>query len=463
MDLSANVVRALYRCGEATPVDVLEAALAQITRVNPVLNAVAAVDEPRARAAAKASARRWAAQRPLGPLDGIPVTVKDSVRTIGLPWRHGCAANADLPVSASDAPPSARLREAGAIIVGTTTMPDFGMLASGVSSLYGITRNPWDPRRSPGGSSAGSGAALAAGIGFGSVGSDIAGSVRLPAAQCGLVAFKPTQGRVPHIAPSTTRSAGPMARTTEELIDLYRLLSRPDPRDLFSLPPEPDDGLGQPLDPRGLRIGVLTDLGYGLCPTAEVLAPVRAAAAVLDGAGALPVELSPPFDHDPYPALDRLFQVRARTEWESLPERARTLVLPAVADWAAPAAGYSATQFARDTAAVLAAQETLRQALADVDLVLAPVLPVAGFPAEDVGVDPAMPLAHCGFTAWFNQTGQPASSLCFGLDDTGCPLGIQIAGRRFDDQRVLRATRWLEERRPFPMAWPVTLQAEVAR
>jgi Asp-tRNA(Asn)/Glu-tRNA(Gln) amidotransferase A subunit family amidase len=463
MDLSANVVRARYRSGDAAPVDVLQATLAQIDRLNPALNAIAAVDEPRARAAAEASARRWEAHQPLGPLDGIPVTVKDSVRTTGLPWRHGCAANADLPVSTSDAPPSARLKEAGVIIVGTTTMPDFGMLAGGVSSLYGITRNPWDPRRSPGGSSAGSGAALAAGIGYGSVGSDIAGSVRLPAAQCGLVALKPTQGRVPHLAPSTTRSAGPMARTTDELIDLYRVLSRPDPRDPFSLPPEPDDGdAWHALDPQGLRVGVLTDLGYGLSPTAEVLAPVRAAAAVLDAAGAVLVELPPPFENDPYPALDRLFQVRARTEWESLPEPARALVLPAVADWSAQAAGYSATQFSRDTEAVLAAQETLRQALAHVDLVLAPVLPVAGFPAEDVGVDPAVPLAHCGFTAWFNQTGQPASSLCFGLDDAGCPLGIQIAGKRFDDRRVLRITRWLEERRPFPMAWPVTVQVEVA-
>ena len=305
--------------------------------------------------------------------------------------------------------------------------------------------------------------APAAGIGYGSVGSDIAGSVRVPAAQCGLVALEPTQGRAPHIAPSTTRSAGPMARTTDELIDVYRVLSRPDPRDLFSPPPEPDDGLGRPLDPRELRIGILTDLGYGLSPTAEVLAPVRAAAVVLDGAGAVLVELAPPFDHHPYPALDGLLQVWARAEWESLPEPVRPLVLPAVADWAAPAAGYSATQFARDTEAALAAQEMLRHALAGVDLVLATVLPEAGFPAVVVGVDPAMPLTHCGFTAWFNQTGQPASSLCFGLDDAGCPHGIQIAGRRFDDRRVLRATRWLEERRPFPMAWPVTVQAEAAR
>jgi Asp-tRNA(Asn)/Glu-tRNA(Gln) amidotransferase A subunit family amidase len=466
----------LLRGGELTPLDLLDATLERIERVNPVINAMAALAGEGARVQAEAATRRWASGEPLGELDGVPVTVKDSVRTVGLPWRHGSAAYAELPVSTSDAPPAARLKEAGAVIVGNTTMPDLGMLAAGVSSLYGITRNPWDPRRSTGGSSAGAAASLATGIGFGSVGSDIAGSVRLPAAQCGLVALKPTQGRVPHLPVSTMRSAGPMARTVDELIAVYRVISRPDPRDVWSLPPEAEDRCADALDPRVLRIGVLTDLGCGPAPSDPVLAAVWAAAAALASAGATVEQIAAPFGAepgagtgagrgtgagvgagvgaDPSPALDRLFQARAAAELAGLTDEQRALVLPVVADWAAEAAGRSATALSRDTDVVLAAAEQLRARLHGYHLVLSPVLPVVGFPAEDAGADVDRPLAHTGFTAWFNQTGQPAGSLCFGMD-AGCPVGVQVAGRRFDDQLVLRMMRWLEGQRPFAMEWPM--------
>ncbi|HTF47700.1 MAG TPA: amidase family protein [Pseudonocardia sp.] len=467
-------VLALLRAGELTPLDLLDATLERIERVNPAINAMAYLAGDSARAQAEAATRRWADGEPRGELDGVPVTVKDSVRTVGLPWRHGSAAYAELPVSTSDAPPAARLKEAGAVIVGNTTMPDLGMLAAGVSSLYGITRNPWDPRRSTGGSSAGAAASLAAGIGFGSVGSDIAGSVRLPAAQCGLVALKPTQGRVPHLPVSTMRSAGPMARTVEELIAVYRVISRPDPRDVWSLPPEAEDRCADSLDPRVLRVGVLTDLGYGPTPSGPVLAAVRAAAAALASAGATVEPVAPPFGTepgagagrgtgagvgagvgaDPSPALDRLFQVRAAAELAALTDGQRALVLPAVADWAAEAAGRTATALSQDTDVVLAAAEQVRARLHGYHLVLSPVLPVVGFPAEHPGVDVDRPLAHTGFTAWFNQTGQPAGSLCFGMD-AGCPVGVQVAGRRFDDQLVLRMMHWLEGQRSFPMDWPL--------
>jgi Asp-tRNA(Asn)/Glu-tRNA(Gln) amidotransferase A subunit family amidase len=457
-------LRESFRAGTLTPVQVLDATLDRIAEADPVLNAMAGLAGDSARAAAGAATRRWAAGQPLGELDGVPVTVKDSVRTVGLAWRHGSAAYSDLPVSSTDAPPAARLKEAGAVIVGNTTMPDFGMLAAGVSSLYGITRNPWDPTRSPGGSSSGGGASLAAGIGFGSVGSDIAGSVRLPAAQCGLVALKPTQGRVPHLPVSTMRSAGPMARTVDEVAALYRVLSRPDPRDVWSLPPEAPDQRAEALHPAGLRIGLLTDLGHGPAPTAPVLAAVHAAATAFESAGAIVEPVAAPFGAGsggagsrgtaPDLALDRLFQVRARAEYEALSPERRELVLPEVADWAAEATGRTAVAFSRDTDAVLAAQELLRDRLSGFDLVLSPVLPMVGFPAEAVGPDPARPLAHTGFTAWYNQTGQPAASLCFGMDD-GCPVGVQLAGRRFHDQLVLRAAGWLEAQRPFAMSWPV--------
>jgi Asp-tRNA(Asn)/Glu-tRNA(Gln) amidotransferase A subunit family amidase len=453
LDGSADAVRGEYRSGAMTPVDVLEHTLARIESRNPAINAIAYVDAAGARAAALASAQRWTAGTPLGAMDGLPVTIKDSVHAVGMPWRHGCAANAQLADSTFDAPPTARLKEAGAVIVGKTTMPDFGMMAAGVSSLYGVTRNPWDLSRSTGGSSAGAGAALAVGIGFSSVGSDIAGSVRLPAGHCGLVALKPTQGRIPHTAPSTMRSAGPMGRTVDDVMDMYDVLSRPDARDLWSLPPEASPVAREALDPNGLRIGVLTELGGTFGADDAVLSVVADAAAALRGGGAAVSAMAPVFTDDPYPALDRLFQVRAAAELESIREDLRALVHPAIRQWCAPGGDYRATDFTRAGEAVARSAERMRAACAEFDYVIAPVIPTVGFAAEDTGLDPAYPLAHCGFTAWFNQTAQPASALCFGFSD-GMPVGIQVIGPRFADQQVLRLTKWLESRRPVPVSWP---------
>lgn len=453
LDADATAVRAEYRSGSTTPVDVLELTLARIEARNPTINAMAYVDSTGARAAADASARRWAAGMSLGPMDGLPVTIKDSVHAVGMPWRHGCAANAHLPDSSFDAPPAARLKEAGAVILGKTTMPDFGMMAAGVSSLYGITRNPWDPSRSTGGSSAGAGASLAAGIGFSSVGSDIAGSVRLPAGHCGLVALKPTQGRVPHTAPSTMRSAGPMGRTVDDVMDLYDVLTGPDPRDLWSLAPEALTVPRDALSPNGLRIGVLTDLGAGFGADDAVSAVLADAAAALRDGGARVSAVAPVFADDPYPALDRIFQVRAAAELESIPEDHRELVHPSIRGWCAPGVEASATDLVRDGEAVARSAERMRTACADFDYVISPIIPTVGFAAGDVGLDPARPLAHCGFTAWFNQTAQPATALCFGFH-ASMPIGVQVIGPRFADAQVLRLTKWLEGQRQVPMSWP---------
>ncbi|AQA04915.1 hypothetical protein BVC93_23700 [Mycobacterium sp. MS1601] len=460
IDTDISTLIAAYRSGEATPTAVLEDTLSRIDERNPAINALAYVDADAAAAAAAASTQRWAAGTPLSAMDGVPVTIKDSVNASGMPWRHGCAAFDDVPDSTVDAPPAARLKEAGAVILGKTTMPDFGMMAAGVSSLYGITRNPWDLTRSTGGSSSGAGASLAAGIGFGSVGTDIAGSVRLPAGHCGLVALKPTQGRIPHLAPSTMRSAGPMARTVDDAIALYDILSRPDVRDLWSLAPEDGATSTEPLSPSGLRIGVLTELNPGFAADTCVAAVVDAAAAALADGGAMVTTMAPVFDDDPYPALDRVFAVRAIAELESIPEDRRHLVHPAIRTWCASAAAYTAADFTRDSEAVAHSAETMRAACAEFDFVIAPVIPMVGFAADVCGGDESQPLAHCGFTAWSNQTAAPASALCFGFSG-GMPVGIQVIGPRLADRAVLRLTKWLESRRGFDIEWPhpVTAQA----
>lgn len=448
---SSAELRDAYAGGATTPADVLAAVLEHVEAVNPEIRALVALGGEQAARAAAEAGERWAAGRPLSPLDGVPVTVKDSVAAVGLPWRHGTAPNDGLPDSTVDSPPAARLKEAGAVIVAKTAMPDFGMLASGRSSLYGTTRNPWDLTKNPGGSSSGAGASLAAGIAWGSVGSDIAGSVRLPAAHCGLTALKPTQGRVPHLPSSTVRSAGPMARTVAELVDLFDVISRPDPRDELSLPPE--TGERTPPAVAGLRVGLLLDLGYG--PRAEdaVAQVVRRAAGALADAGAAVVEVTPPFAEDPYPALDTLFQVRARTEWEAFDAAGRERVLPELVAWCRAAEELSATDLERAGHAVARSRDRIAQHLREFDVVLAPVLPFVSLPADSVGLDPHRPLAHCGYTCWFNQTGQPASTVCFGLAQS-LPVGVQVVGPRFGDRLVLAVTQWLETHRGFTPDWP---------
>ena len=458
-ELLDSTIAALGRAfarGAASPVEVVRATLERAARAEPGLNALWSVRAEAALDAAREAEQRWRRGAARGPLDGVPVTIKDSVHKKGWPWRHGTAANADRPDSGFDAPPAARLDEAGAVTFAKTTMPDFGLLASGVSSAFGVIRNPWNPAMSPGGSSAGAGAALAAGIGMASVGSDIAGSVRLPASQCGLVALKPTQGRIPHLAPSPIRSAGPMARSVADAATLLSVLARPDPRDTFSLPAEPEPFEATLEGPvRGLRIGVLTDLGFGPAVEPAVTEAVQEAAAALAAEGAIMVEVPPPFEADAYAPIDRVLQVRGRAEYLSFAPADRARVLPAVADWCAPAERLTALDLAAAEAEIAQNSQRFLVAQQGLDALLLPTLPMAGFAAELPGPVPGVPLGHTGFTALFNQTGQPAATVGWRVDPVGSPIGVQIAGPRFADRLVLRLAAFLEAARPDFPAWPV--------
>ncbi len=453
--LSVADLLAAYRTRTLSPVEVTRAVLAQVERVAS-LNALFGVRaEPALEAAAQSEARwfRGAA----GVLDGVPVTIKDSIHAVGMPYRHGTAANHERPESDFDAPPAARLKQAGAIIFAKTTMPDFGLLAAGVSSEFGVTRNPWGLAFNTGGSSAGAGASLAAGCGFLSVGTDIAGSVRLPAAHTGLVALKPTQGRIPHLAPSTTRSAGPMARDVADAALMLQVLAGADARDSLALPPDATRWSEMlAWDPRGVRVGVLLDMGFGAPPAAEIVATVRAAADALANLGADVSDMPAPFAHDAYATIDQTLRVRGLAELLSFTPDNRARVLPAVADWCRGAEGVSAVELTGWQAEIEADKPRFLAAQSGFDHVLAPVLPVVAFPAEDVGAEPSAPLSHARFTALFNQTGQPAATVCFGFDKRGLPIGVQIAGRRFDDLGVLRMVSALERARPIQMGWPLT-------
>jgi len=450
--LSTEELRAAFASGDLRPADALQAVLAHVREVDPAINAVPfRADEEQLRTEAEASAQRWASGTQLGALDGIPVTIKDSLPAAGMPWRHGSAPNASLPASTADSIPVQRLREAGTLIIGKTAMPDFGMLGTGVSSMYGVVRNPWDLATTPGGSSAGAGAALAAGIGWAAIGTDIAGSVRMPASYCGLVALKPTQGRIPYLPSSNVRSAGPMARTVSEALDMYDVISQPDPRETHGLPPEADPTAA--FAPQGARIGVVLDMGYGFAPSVAVSEAVTRAARLAEAHGATVDFLPPIFEDDPYDPLDQLFQARALAEVEGFSPEDQARVLPEVARWARRAAGMSGTDYERALGQVLRSQLHVAAALRPYDLVLSPTRPVASLPAESVGLDPDRPLADTSFTCWYNQTGQPAASLCFGFE-TGHPIGLQLIGPRFSDRMVMSAAGWFEAHRELPMDWP---------
>ncbi len=260
-DLSASQLGAAYASGELSPVEVARDVLEHIARWEPHLHATWLLRPDAALDQARASEARWLRGEALGPLDGVPGTLKENIATRGDPMPAGTAA-VQLAPAAADAPPAARLREAGMVVVSKTTMPDYGMLSSGLSSFHQLARNPWDLSRTPGGSSAGAGAAAAAGYGPLHVGTDIGGSLRLPAGWCGIFTLKPSLGRIPIDPPYTGRAAGPMTRSVTDAALMMQWLARPDARDSMSLPAQDIDWPAFDAGPdhlRGLRIGLLAD------------------------------------------------------------------------------------------------------------------------------------------------------------------------------------------------------------
>src|SRR6185503_19029539 len=285
-NLTAAQLERGYSRREFSPVEVTRALLERIDAWEPRINAMYRLHRDTALAQARAAEARHRAGDALGPLDGVPLTIKENIATRGDATPIGTRANDDAQAQANDAPPAARVREAGAVILGKTTMPDYGMLSSGLSSLHGVTRNPWRLDRNTSGSSSGAAAAAVAGYGPLHIGTDIGGSVRLPATHCGIFALKPSLGRVPIHPPYMGRVAGPMTRTVEDAALLLNVLARPDARDFMCLPSEQRDFAREldALEPGRLRIALLADMGAGLPVLPEVRTSVQAAARALQAA-----------------------------------------------------------------------------------------------------------------------------------------------------------------------------------
>ncbi|RYZ12228.1 MAG: amidase [Comamonadaceae bacterium] len=457
-DLTARELGAAYAAGTLSPVDVMRDVLDHIARWEPHLQATWLLRPETAMAQAEASAQRWRRGASLGPLDGVPATLKENIATRGDPMPAGSAAT-ELRPALADAPPAARLREAGAVLFAKTTMPDYGMLSSGLSSFHALARNPWDPSRTPGGSSAGAGAAAAAGYGPLHIGTDIGGSLRLPAGWCGIFTLKPSLGRVPIDPPYQGRAAGPMTRTVGDAALAMRALSLPDPRDSMSLPPQAidwDDFDHGAEILRGLRIGLLLDAGCGLAVDSEIRAAVERAAALFSDAGATVLPMRPFLTRTMLDGMDHFWRMRSHADLLGLAPAQRDRVLPYIRAWAESAAGFDGEQVYRASSQFHATRLATVAACASFDYVISPTspnLPAAAEAASPTG-DPLRPLEHIGFTVPFNMSEQPAASINCGHARGGLPIGLQIAGARFDDLGVLRVARAFELIRDPQRPWP---------
>ena len=455
-ELTARQMTDAFRRRELSPVEVTRALLGRIEAWEPRINAMYRISADLALEQAKASEARWRAGQPLSAIDGVPVTIKENIATRGDPAPIGTRANEDAPPQSADAPPAARVREAGGVMLGKTTMPDYGMLSSGLSSLHGITRNPWRLDRNTSGSSSGAGAAAVARYAPLHIGTDIGGSLRLPATHCGIFAIKPSLGRVPIVPPFTGRVAGPMTRTVEDAALLMNVLARPDARDYMSLPPLDEDFTERPAR-RRLRIGFMADMGVGLPVDATVRAAAEAAAKGLEQAGCAVEPVRSFMTAEMLDGVCRFFEARSQNDLAQLPREKRDKVLPFIVEWCTwRAERFSGQEVMKAYLQVMAMREAAVAATAPYDFILSPTSPVLPYAAElpSPNNDPRNALPHIAFTVAYNMSEQPAASVNWTASADGLPVGVQLVGHRFDDAGVLELARLVEELRPAQRPWP---------
>ncbi len=453
----------LYRSGAASPVEATQAVLQRIARLNPLLNAFCLIDEAAAMASARQSEARWQAHRRSGAgvlsLDGVPMSIKDLILTQGWPTLRGSkTVNPDQPWQV-DAPVTARLREAGAVLLGKTTTPEFGCKGETNSLLTGISRNPWNPARTPGGSSGGASAAVSAGLGPLAIGTDGAGSVRIPAAFCGNVGFKPSFGRVPAYPLSPFGSVahlGPHAMTVEDVALLMNTIALPDTRDWTSLPFDGVDYLaGLKGGIKGFRVAYSPTLGYAKNVDPEIAAATAQAAKHLQDLGAV-VEQVDPLTEDPLDISTGLWFAGAYQVWQTLNPAQQALTDPDFKSQAQLGAQLDANAIHALTQRRGVLGSHLRQFMQRFDLILTPSTAVTAFKALPAGHSVMNSAAMLGWTPFsypFNLSQQPAISLPCGLTLDGLPMGVQLVGTMFGDAKLLQAAQALQA--CYPMQRPV--------
>ncbi|MFI9805982.1 amidase [Streptomyces sp. NPDC052301] len=450
-DLTAGRLLDGYRKGEFSPVEAAEQALRRARRIQPEVNAFARLTEEDALARARESEERWRRGEPAGLLDGVPVTVKDLLLLRGHPTLRGSKTLSEQGRWDEDAPSVARLREHGAVFLGKTTTPEFGWKGVTDSPLTGVTRNPHDPSRTAGGSSGGSAVAVAVGAGPLSLGTDGGGSIRIPAAFCGIFGLKPTYGRVPLYPASafgTLSHTGPMTRDAADAALLLDVVSGADPRDWSGLPPAPGsftEALRGGV--HGLRVAYSPSLGGQVAVRPAVASAVRQAVARLADLGAFVEETDPDFS-DPVEAFHTLWFSGAARLTERFSPRRRQLLDPGLREICAQGSRMSALEYLAAVDVRMDLGRRMGRFHERYDLLVTPTLPVTAFEA---GVEVPRGSAHRRWTGWtpftypFNLTQQPAATVPVGTDGDGLPVGMQLVAARHRDDLVLRAAHALYE------------------
>jgi aspartyl-tRNA(Asn)/glutamyl-tRNA(Gln) amidotransferase subunit A len=441
-----------YAGGVASPVDVTRACLGRAEEINPALNAFAVIDHDGALAAAAKSVARWAAGQALSPIDGLPVTIKDIVHCHGLDVRYGSLTTADVS-SLPDSPVVERLRAAGAVILGLTTTPEFGWKAVTDSVRHGVTRNPWNPDMTPGGSSGGAAVAAAMGAGVLHLGTDGGGSIRIPASFCGIAGLKPSFGRVPAYPASafgTVAHIGPMARSVGDLVLMLNAMSGRDLRDWTQAPMPMQPVQPRPMNWSGVRIGHWCRPPVGKVDP-EVDALIRAVLSDLALAGASIEPLDLP-DQDGLPEMFRRhWFVGAANRFDAVAEADRPMLDPGFVATAERGRSYSAVDRMQAEVARARFGAQMDHLMAEFDFILSPTVAIPPFAAgHDVppgsGLDTWTDWA--GFSYPINLSQQPACSVPCGFTQSGLPVGLQIIGPRGADEAVLSAALTYEQMFP---------------
>jgi aspartyl-tRNA(Asn)/glutamyl-tRNA(Gln) amidotransferase subunit A len=452
--LSATEMVAAYANGTLSPVEATKAVLDRIERHDIRFNGFCLVDGVGALSAARESEIRWRKGMPLGPVDGVPTTVKDLVLAKGWPIRRGSKTTSADPV-AEDAPAVARLRESGAVLIGKTTTSEFGWKAMADSPLTGITRNPWDPSRTPGASSAGAAVAAACGMGALHIGTDGGGSIRIPASFTGIFGFKPTLFRVPVWPPSFFASIshlGPMTRTVADAALMMTVIARPDLRDWYALPYDGRDyrdGLEDGV--AGMRIAFAPTLA-GAKVDPEVASATAAAARRFEELGAVVEEVDPGLEEAGPVFRDHWFP-GSTALIETIPVELRGLIDPGLLEVARQGAELSLMDHLRAVRKREAMGMAMRRFHERFDLLLVPTMPVLAHPVDhDESASPNKVWTDWSpFTYPFSLTRQPAASVPCGFSQSGLPIGLQIVAPLYEDARVLRAARAFERLQPFQL------------
>ncbi len=440
---------AAYAALEASPVAVAEALFEHMAAQDEELGAVRVLSREAALESAAASERRWRRHAPQSPLDGVPVMVREDI---------------SLPSYANEvegvSPVVARLLEAGCVVLGKTVMAAHDAVVAGRCIEGRLVRNPWQPALTTGGSSAGAAVACAAGYAPLHVAIDRIGSLRMPAAFCGVFGFKPTQGRVPLAAPAMGRVAGPITRSVHDAAAMMNILARPDDRDFACLPPEsPEyrmrvDGMS----PKSLTIAVLTDMGVGPAVDPAIRLAVQEAARVLQTAGASVEMIDGFLDPEMFESMQMLLEAGAHRDLEAMSEHERARLPGFVVDWAERRApGFSGPQVMQALADIVRMRAAINESMLGYDYLLMPVSPVLPWAAGSLSPtnDPQDGLPHVAFTVPWNFAEHPAASLNWRHGVDGVPVGVQVVGHRFDDLGVLRLSRTLEIMRPEQAGWPL--------